>query len=444
MSSPFFYYNACFDPQKLIRQYAAPDLKPTPGYFTNFLGVIIDPKFFPDHLPGREGQIDRIPLPTNWHSEVAEWGAALRAVDTAIGPEFVMAELGCGWGCWMLNTGTAAKKRNLRVKLIGVEGDEEYGRYASKTLKENGFGEDEFEIHRGIAAAKGGTALFPRQGGSAQHWGLQPVFGASDAQIAEAIATQSYDLLPIIPLEEIFARHERIDLLHMDIQGGELDLVEQSMSTLKKKVVCLLIGTHSRPIEGGLFELLLEHGWQLEIERPALLRVWPEGPPNLTHDGVQAWRNLSLQRTLPPPEIASGTSFSVANEDLYFLSYFLGSGWSRIEKEIVWSEGKEVELKLQFQSTEGGRLFLDLMAFIPTPEFVQYLDVTADNVLIGTVAITQGNTRKKYYFDLPPRPDHSMLLKITIAQPVSPQEAGISADPRKLGIALYGFGMEAV
>ncbi len=441
MSSPFLYYNACFDPQTLIRRYAMTDLKPVPGYLTNFLGVKIDPKFVPDILLGREGQLDNIPIPANWHSDVAEWGAALRAVDTAAGPEFVLVELGCGWGCWMNNAGTAAKKRSLRVRLIGVEGDEGHCRFAHESLKLNGFEEDEFEVRRGIAAAKPGTALFPRQAHPGLSWGLQPVFGASDAQVAEAIATKSCDILPIISLEEVFAKHERIDLLHVDIQGGELDLVEQSISILGKKVVYLLIGTHSREIEGGLFKVLIDNGWQLEIERPGILSLQPGRQPIAVIDGVQGWRNTSLQKKIDPPRIVGEMSFSVADNDFFFSSYFLGSGWSALEPKFVWSDGKEAECRVRFES--GGRksVYFNVMAFLPTAEFTQRVEITANHAPIGTMTLTAGDNRGRRYFDLPEDMGDSIVLKLLIERPISPQETGISNDSRKLGVALFGFGV---
>lgn len=58
--------------------------------------------------------------------------------------------------------------------------------------------------------------------------------------------------LPQIPLRELATRLDRIDLLHIDIQGGELDLVAQSLETISRSVAYMLIGTHSRTIEGEL------------------------------------------------------------------------------------------------------------------------------------------------------------------------------------------------
>ncbi|MBL6079103.1 hypothetical protein JMJ56_13885 [Belnapia sp. T18] len=290
--SRFFHYTAVFDPEEVMRRHAATGLAPRPGYLTNFLGVVIDPKFFPTILDDRAGTVEGIPIPANWHADIAEWGAALRAVDLARG-SFTVIELGCGWGCWLNNTGVAARRAGLSVHLIGVEGDRGHIGFAEEATTANGFAPEQRSLHHGIAAAASGTALFPRQQHAGMSWGLEPVFGATEAQREAALRSGDYEVLPMVSLAELAAPHARIDLLHVDIQGGEADLVEAAMPLLREKVAYLLIGTHSRPIEGRLFQALRASGWQLEIERPAF-----PNPQDLVGsvavDGVQGWRNPAL------------------------------------------------------------------------------------------------------------------------------------------------------
>lgn len=292
VNSPFFHYAAAFDPQEVMRRHAVADLHASPGHLTNFLGVRIDPKFFPTILQGREGQVEGIPIPANWHADIAEWGAALRAVDLARGT-FIVIELGCGWGCWMNNTGVAARRVGLNVHLIGVEGDEGHVGFAQESLATNGFAPHQVSLHHGIAAPHGGVALFPVQGLSGVHWDLQPVFGATEEQRRAAMQSGQYDALPMIALEELVEPHARIDLLHIDIQGGEADFIAGCLTVLRRKVAYVLVGTHSRQIEGRIMDTLLAAGWRLEIERPAILSLG-EFNPQIVVDGVQGWRNPSL------------------------------------------------------------------------------------------------------------------------------------------------------
>lgn len=274
-----------------MRRHAVAGLESDPKYCTNFLGVRIDPKFFPTILAARVGEVEGVPIPANWHADIAEWGAALRAVDLAMSP-FTVIELGCGWGCWLNMTGAAARRAGRKVKLIGVEGDPTHIQFAREAVSANGFDSADVTLHRGIAATKPGMALFPRQSGS-NSWGLEPIFCATAAQRHKAMKSGDYDELPMISLEELTSRQSRIDLLHIDIQGGEADLVGGSLDVLHERVAYMVIGTHSRQIEGSLFDTLLGGGWILEIERPSILSL-ESGMPVVHVDGVQGWRNPEL------------------------------------------------------------------------------------------------------------------------------------------------------
>lgn len=290
--SPFFHYNASFDPEDVICDHAVSGLRPRPGYLTNFLGVLIDPKFFSPILQGRAGQVEPVPIPANWHADIAEWGAALRAVDLA-SDSFTIIELGCGWGCWMNNTGVAARRTGRTVQLIGIEGDLGHIGFAHEACEANGFLPSQVVLHHGIAAATAGTALFPHQDGAGSSWGLEPILSATEADHLQAARSGHHETLPMIPLAQLAARHARIDLLHVDIQGGEADLVAACLPLLRQKIAYLLIGTHSRAIEGRLLDTLLGAGWRLEIERPCQFRL-QEGTPYTHVDGVQGWRNPAL------------------------------------------------------------------------------------------------------------------------------------------------------
>lgn len=288
----FFHYHSVFDVVKCILGHAAPVPQSHLGYLTNYLGVVIDPKFFPQLLDGRAGEVEGPPIPGNWHADMAEFAAALRAVDLSRG-RFTMIELGCGWGCWMNNTGVAARRAGREVQLIGVEADEGHIGFAKEACAANGFDDSSVSLHHGIAASRRGVALFPRQDRPGISWGLEPILGATDAQRQQALQSGNYSELPMVALSDLVGTHERIDFLHIDIQGGEADVVESCLPVLQKKIAYMFIGTHSRQIEGRLFDTLLQAGWRLEIERPGLLKL-DGSAPYMWVDGVQGWRNPLL------------------------------------------------------------------------------------------------------------------------------------------------------
>lgn len=286
--SPFLHVNSEIDVQGMIRSNVDADRKPVDGCYVNFLGVSV-PTFVFDFLHDKGGLLDEVPLPANYHADMAEWAAAIRPIDLARG-KFTMIELGCGWGCWMVNTGVLAKRRGLAIDVIGIEGNSKHVAFAEEVMKINNIRPDEYTIVRGIAASKSGVALFPKGQGGKEHWGFAPIFGANAQETEAAVKAGSHDRLEMVPLDEIIGDRTFVDLLHIDIQGGETDLVEGTIKTLNEKVGYVLIGTHSRVIEGRLMDFLLDAGWALEIERPAIFTV-PDGIPQITCDGVQGWRN---------------------------------------------------------------------------------------------------------------------------------------------------------
>lgn len=290
LDNRFWHYDADFDAVEVVRRHAASGNIPVPGHYVNYFGVAIATKFFPSLLA--DGGVETETIPANWHADIAEFAAALRAVDLASGSgSFVMAELGCGWGCWMNITGAAARRAGINVHLIGIEGDEPRIGYARESLTTNGFRHGQYTLHHGIAAAKSGTALFPTQAGD--DWGQGPIFDASAMEQEEARQSGSYEILPMISLETISAGRI-IDLLHVDIQGGEIELAESAISILNQNVAYMVIGTHSRSIEGRLYDLMSRNGWRLEMDRSAIHAMdatWPA----VKVDGVQGWRNLALR-----------------------------------------------------------------------------------------------------------------------------------------------------
>jgi hypothetical protein len=148
-------------------------------------------------------------------------------------------------------------------------------------------------LYHGIATASTGTALFPRQDVAGEEWGLEPLFEATEEEREAAIQSGEFDELPTISLADLISEGTKLDLLHVDIQGGEADLFESSRPVLDERVAYVLVGTHSRQIEGRLFTELLRANWRLEIERPAIINLG-HGGPTVTVDGVQGWRNLAL------------------------------------------------------------------------------------------------------------------------------------------------------
>ncbi|MDR3494369.1 MAG: class I SAM-dependent methyltransferase [Ancalomicrobiaceae bacterium] len=290
---PLWNYTAIFDPIPLILKYEKPDRTPVEGHRVNYLGVAVNVDRFFQALKLANG-LEPVPIPSNWHTDIAELSAVLRAVDQA-GDEFSMVELGCGWGCWMNISGAAARLAGKRPFLIGIEGDEGHVQFAYEAMATNGFEESQYKLFRGIVAARSGKVFFPRQDTAGASWGLEPIFHPDAEKATELRESGAFDELDAIPLAEVMAERNRIDLLHIDIQGGEAGLIRETLPLLKEKVAYLTIGTHSRLIDGAIIDILGgDGGWSLEIERPTVFTI--HNDQLITQiDGVQGWRNKAFK-----------------------------------------------------------------------------------------------------------------------------------------------------
>lgn len=290
-SDPLRNYVASFDPAVLIAQHHLPDQAPEPGVVTNFVGVRIPPAVMPSVLEPMQGTVEGPPDPGNWHADIAEWGAAIHAV-TAAGDTFRMVELGCGWGCWMTITGVVAKRLGKTVGLVGIEGDPGHLDNAATVLRMNGFAPDEFRLINGIAAPRPGTALFPIPRDEGEAWGGEAIFHPEPELRERLLAAGHHRELRCHTLRDL-SDAELLDLLHVDIQGSEVDFAKANMADLNAVVRRVLIGSHSHEIERRLMALFLAEGWVLEVERPSIHHI-VAGRPMLQIDGVQMWRNPAL------------------------------------------------------------------------------------------------------------------------------------------------------
>lgn len=293
---PFWNYTASFDLIATVLRHENKNRSFVEGHRVNYLGTAVNvSKFCPDL--NLENIVEPPILPANWHTDIAEIAAALRAVELA-DQKFTMMELGCGWGCWMNITGRAARALGKTPHLIGVEADSGHIEFANESMQTNGFRVDQYTLYRGIAAAYDGFAYFPKQERSGVQWGLSPIFNPTEEQLERLKAGGSFDELPMISLARAatVAPDQKCDLLHIDIQGGEADLIEQSQEFLSKHVAYMVIGTHSRALDGKIIALLNNsETWELEVERPTLFTI-RNGKMNTYVDGVQGWRNRQLTR----------------------------------------------------------------------------------------------------------------------------------------------------
>ncbi len=291
------------DWRPLLERYQQTHLPARPGYITNFLGVMTCVTYLAD-VREQPGHIESLPVNGNFHCSLSEWIACLRGVELA-GDEFVVVELGAGWGPWMVNLSRAARMRGIQQTLaIGCEADTTHCEYLDRHLSENHLTQHA-RIYRGAIGLEPGYTVFPIPEDAANDWAMRPIFCASE-QEAQAIVDdpQSYrdhrgitfrrfHGVPCYSLAQILEGVPLVDVLHIDIQGTEFELVRHNLERLKRQVRYLVIGTHSRTIEGALIETLRGEGWILEVEEPCQFDI--RHPTHTVKiDGTQGWHNPTL------------------------------------------------------------------------------------------------------------------------------------------------------
>jgi FkbM family methyltransferase len=289
------------------------------GFITDFLGVRTSVGIFSGFAP-YSGMVEGYPVPCNFHANAIEWAGVLRAVAEA-GERFVAVELGAGWGPWLITGGFAARQKGIQdIRLVGVEGSAKHLRFMHEHFRNNGFKHEEHTLLHGIAGTYDGTARFPILEDSQDNWGAEAAFqtrmstppsqpaGGWKRWLRPAVravkrlkarmlgkpspvsTSVAMEKLPCYSLTTLLKPFERVDLIHIDIQGAEFDVIADARAALRQKVRRMVIGTHGRFIEERLFAELSGQGWSLESDEACAFDE-ADGTLHMTRDGCQVWRN---------------------------------------------------------------------------------------------------------------------------------------------------------
>jgi FkbM family methyltransferase len=269
------------------------------GYFAYFLGNLTRADYwaFSKELRAvydRE-RFEAFSTPS-FDDNIFDWLVLLEAIAEAKGA-FTMAALGAGWGRWLVAAAFAARQReDLLLHLIGVEAEPTHFAWMREHFRDNGLNPDEHELIEAAAARERGHAWF--YFGKPDSWYGQSLIH-DEALSGRTDREADYNgekarLVRTIDLAELLEGRARIDYLHMDIQGAELEFLETAPGLLSEKVGRVLIGTHSTAIEEGLRRLFKGIGWRSQYDFPMNTKIHIEGKAVAIGDGVQVWLNPAL------------------------------------------------------------------------------------------------------------------------------------------------------
>jgi hypothetical protein len=215
-------------------------------------------------------------------------------------------ELGAGIAPWLVASTAAARLRGIdNIRLLGVEADP--GRFALmvQNFHDNMIDPNEHTLICGGVGTISGKAKWPRisdprnfSGGRPirSYGGQQETLDSEDIKYLEGLIDGFVDV-NIISFEQLLETQPRWDLVHLDVQGTEVDLCTTCITRMSNSVRYLVVGTHSRKLDGDLLALMYRAGWDLEHEKPVGFTYNKQSQTleRMTRsDGVQVWRNPNV------------------------------------------------------------------------------------------------------------------------------------------------------
>jgi len=247
--------------------------------------------------------LDRLTLPVpddGFHAEALEYIALIDSIQRA-GDSFCAVELGAGWAPWISLAGVLARKKNLsKIRLVGVEASPSRFELMRRQLAFNKLRPDSKDNDTLLDNIH--CKLFEGAAGIELEWLYFPDVPVTDMGPATSIENCQVDYrgfqtknikVKAYTIREILVDVEKVDYLHIDIQGSEYEIIAANLALLTERVDGMMIATHSRVIEGKLIELLYDNGWYLHREKPCIVD-WHSDAPTITGmttlDGCQYWR----------------------------------------------------------------------------------------------------------------------------------------------------------
>ena len=178
-------------------------------------------------------------------------------------------------------------KRGLTdIYVYGVEADEGHYAFLHQHMSDNNIA-DYTAFYGGIGAQAGGADWVVSDDPTTDYGGALSI-------VTEGRPTKHIE---VFDLASILDKEPSWDLVHVDIQGSEADLCGACIGAITSKVRRVVIGTHSRKIDGDLMSTFFAAGWVLESEKPTIFE-WSQNASALEQmakvDGVQVWRNPHL------------------------------------------------------------------------------------------------------------------------------------------------------
>lgn len=249
------------------------------GFFRDFLGVKTSTRFRPQFREDPAGTVEtRWPTP---HAGYFEWAILLEAVQHAPGPAFRMQEWGAGFGPWLVSAHHAVRRLHgagFPVHLTGVEMVPTHLEWMHEHFRNNGIDPTEHRLLAGAVSDRQGEGSYEPEQDCGARFGTQ----------LQSSGTIS---VPIHRATDLLKGEDRIDLLHVDIQGEEAKAIPEAQAALRRQVRRLFIATHGPGIHDDLRRRLIADGWESVWDFGVRSRSRTEYGDMHFLDGVLVFRN---------------------------------------------------------------------------------------------------------------------------------------------------------
>lgn len=239
-----------------------------------------------------------------------EMGAVLSSV-VAAENQFNMMELGAGTGPWTVAAACATLQTCIRERLfVAVEAEPTRFQWLGESLDINGVRANERGLYQGVvfsSTKRDEKILFP-VGAPMDAGHTACVDEPQNSRVGHKKKVSLYGLedearfepAKVITLGDLLSRHDGIifDIAHIDIQGAEAEVIDDTRHELNARIRAVAIGTHGGKIEELLRDILTDLGWVCVFDFPHNGSFTVEGNEISTRnlDGFQHWINPNLYR----------------------------------------------------------------------------------------------------------------------------------------------------
>lgn len=258
-----------------------------------------------EHVGRRPGDGFDVSTVIPFDDEYFEWTDILEAVLEA-GETFTFLEIGAGYGRWTSRAAAAARMKDKQFRTAMAEADPRNAQWARDHMADNDIA-DYLLFEAAVGADRKRSMLSVGQPpdeeapgtwyGQSIGWGDLPTAAAAGEYCGKPVVEiNGWRFIEVdeIPMGDVIAPFDLIDLIDLDIQGSEAVAIRSCLDALTATTRRLHIETHNKDVEVDLRASLSAAGWRCLRDYPCLQKHHTPFGDCYMVGGVQSWINPAL------------------------------------------------------------------------------------------------------------------------------------------------------